>query len=89
MASDPLCTIDERPELTVLSHPVFVVTTMGAYLILSDKHAEVRRIDFDAVGALERTDNPKHGSVLKLTLRDGESLTLTYEPRAPARPPPT
>ena len=31
LARDPLCTIDERPELTVLALPVLVVTDRSIY----------------------------------------------------------
>jgi hypothetical protein len=82
LASDPLCTIDERPELTVVSHPVLVVTTMSAYLILSGKQPEVRRIDFDTLVDVKRKDDPVPGSTLRLIMDGGDVLTFTYEPRS-------
>jgi hypothetical protein len=82
LASDVLCAIKERPELTVLSHPVLVVTSMGVYLVLSGKEKEVRSVDFDVLAAVERTDDPVPGSTLRLILNDGEVLTFDYEPRA-------
>jgi hypothetical protein len=81
LASDPLCTIDERPELTVLAHPVLVVTDRSIYLILSGKEQEVTAIDFDQLVGVQRTDDPVPGSTLQLTGSDGRVLTLTYEPR--------
>jgi len=82
LASDVLCAIKERPELTVLSHPVLVVTSLSVYLVLSGKEEEVRRVDFDDLAAVERTDNPVPGSTLRLVRRDGEVLTFDYEPRS-------
>jgi hypothetical protein len=82
LASDPLCTIDERPELTVVSHPVLVVTDRCIYLILSGKQQQVTRLDFDALVAVHRRDDPIPGSTLRLRMNDGQVLTLTYEPRA-------
>jgi hypothetical protein len=82
LASDPLCTIDERPELTVLSHPVLVVTDRSIYLILSGREREVTRIAFDELAGVQRTDDPVPGSTLRLTMNDGQVLTLTYEPRS-------
>jgi hypothetical protein len=82
LASDALCTIDERPELTVVSHPVLVVTNMSAYLILSGKQQEVSRIDFESLADVKRSDNPIPGSTLPLIMDDGKVLTFTYEPRA-------
>jgi hypothetical protein len=82
LASDVLCAIKERPELTVLSHPVLVVTSMSVYLVLSGKEKEVRRVDFDDLAAVERTDDPVPGSTLRLVLRDGDVLTFDYEPRS-------
>jgi hypothetical protein len=82
LASDPLCTIDERPELTVVSHPVLVVTDRSIYLILSGKEQEVSRIDFDTVVEVHRKDDPVPGSTLRLAMGDGQVLTLTYEPRS-------
>jgi len=82
LASDPLCTIDERPELTVVSHPVLVVTTMSAYVILSGKQPEVLGIDFDTLVDVKRKDDPVPGSTLRLILDGGDVLSLTYEPRS-------
>jgi hypothetical protein len=82
LASDALCAIDERPELTVLSHPVLVVTTTSAYLILSGKTPEVTRIDVGELTAVMRTDDPVPGSTLRLTTKAGVVLTLTFEPRS-------
>jgi hypothetical protein len=82
LAVDALCTIEERPELTVLSHPVLVVTTMSVYLILSGRQQEVSRIDFDSLAGVERTDDPIPGSTLRLIMDGGDVMTLTYEPRS-------
>jgi hypothetical protein len=82
LAVDALSTIEERPELTVLSHPVLVVTTMSVYLILSGRPPEVTRIDFDSLAGVERTDDPKPGSTLRLILDGGDVMTFTYEPRS-------
>ena len=62
LARDPLCTIEERPELTVLAHPVLVVSDRSIYLILSGKEQEVTRIDYDALVGVQRTDDPVPGS---------------------------
>jgi hypothetical protein len=86
LARDPLCTIEERPELTVVSHPVLVVTTMAVYLILAGKPPEVRCVDFDALADVMRKDDRIAGSTLRLTMDDGEVLTVTYEPRARQQP---
>src|SRR5580692_7455872 len=82
LASDPLCTIDERPELTVLAHPVLVVTDRSVYLILSGKEQEITAVELDALVDVQRTDDPVPGSTLRLTGPDGQVLTLTYEPRS-------
>jgi hypothetical protein len=82
LASDALCTIDERPELTVLAHPVLVVTDRSIYLTLSGKEQAITAIDFDALVDVQRTDDPVPGSTLRLTGHDGQVLTLTYEPRS-------
>jgi hypothetical protein len=82
LAVDALCTIEERPELTVLSHPVLVVTTMSVYLILSGRQQEVSRIDFDSLVGVERTDDTKLGSTLRLIMDGGDVMTFTYEPRS-------
>jgi hypothetical protein len=81
LASDPLSMIGERPELTVPAHPVLVVTTAAAYLLLHGPAAEVRRLDLDTLVAVARTDEPKLGSTLQLTLAGGEVCTYVYEPR--------
>jgi hypothetical protein len=83
VASDRLSAIEERPELTVVSHPVLVVTNMSAYIVLSGKPQEVRRIEFDAIAVVTRTDDRKSGGALQLTMTDGEVLTLLYDPRDP------
>jgi hypothetical protein len=82
LARDPLCTIDERPELTVLAHPVLVVTDRSIYLILSGKEQEITAIALDALVGVERTDDPVPGSTLRLTMPGDQVLTLTYEPRS-------
>jgi hypothetical protein len=82
LARDPLCTIDERPQLTVLAHPVLVVTNRSIYLILSGKEQEITGIDLDHLVDVQRTDDPVPGSTLRLTGGDGRVLTLTYEPRS-------
>ena len=81
-ARDPLCTIDERPELTVLAHPVLIVTDRSIYLILSGKEQEIIGIDFDHLVEVQRTDDPVPGSTLRLTAHGGQVWTLTYEPRS-------
>ena len=80
-ASDPLCAVEERPELTVVAHPLLVVTDRSVYLILSGKQPEVSRIDLDTLVEVTRTEDPVPGSTLRLTANDGAVLTLTYEPR--------
>jgi hypothetical protein len=82
LAVDALCTIEERPELTVLSHPALVVTTMSVYLILSGRPPEVSRIDFDSLAGVERTGDTKRGTTLRLTMDGGDVMTFTYEPRS-------
>jgi hypothetical protein len=82
LAVDPLCTIEERPELTVLAHPVLVVTTLSVYLILSGRPPEVTRIDFDSLAGVERTDDTKRGSTLRLIMDGDDIMTFTYEPRS-------
>jgi len=86
VASDPLCLIGERPELTVVSHPRLVVTTTGVYLLLSGKQPEVLALDFATLVAVTRTDDPLPGCTLGLTAADGTVLTLTYEPRTRQHP---
>jgi hypothetical protein len=83
LARDPLSMIEERPELNVLSRPVLVVTDLSIFLILSGKEPEVSRIGLDALAGVEREDDKKFGSTLRLTLTDGEVRTFVYEPRAP------
>jgi hypothetical protein len=81
LASDALAAIAERPELTVVSHPVLVVTTLGVYLTLEGKPPEVRRIDFESLGAVDSRDDAKLGVTLRLTMTDGEVLTCAYDRR--------
>jgi hypothetical protein len=81
LASDPLALIEERPELDVLAHPVFVVTTRSVFVILSGTFQGVRRIDFDHIAAVERRLDRKLGNTLRLTMADGDVLTCVYEPR--------
>ncbi|HXQ59121.1 MAG TPA: hypothetical protein VN799_03455 [Acidimicrobiales bacterium] len=85
LASDPLAMIEERPELNVLSRPVLVVTDRSIFLILSGKQPEVSRIGIDALAGVEREDDKKLGSTLRLTMTDGEVRTFVYEPRAPTQ----
>jgi hypothetical protein len=82
LASDPLALIEERPDLDVLSRPVLVVTNSSVFLILSGKKAEVSRIGLDALTGVERTDDRKFGSSLRLTMTDGDVRTFVFEPRA-------
>jgi hypothetical protein len=81
LASDALCTIEERPELTVVSQPVLVVTNLGIYVILSGKQPEVIPVDYDTLADVERQENPKLGSTLRLRTTAGKVLTFTFEPR--------
>jgi hypothetical protein len=81
LASDHLCAVEERPELTVVSHPLLVVTDRSVYLILSGQQPEMGRIDLDALVEVTRTEDPVPGSTLRLAANDGAVLTLTYEPR--------
>jgi hypothetical protein len=82
LASDPVAMISERPELTVVAHPVLVVTDRSAYVLLSGKPPEVIGIELDALADVQRKDDPIPGSRLRLTTKDGVVLTLTYEPRS-------
>ena len=82
LASDPLALIEERPELDVLSRPVLVVTKSSVFLILSGTHPEVSRIGLDDLAGVERKDDRKFGSTLRLTTAEGDDRTFVYEPRA-------
>lgn len=81
LASDALCTIEERPELTVVSQPVLAVTNVRIYVILSGKQPEVITVEFDTLAGVERQENPKLGSTLQLRTTAGQVLTFTFEPR--------
>ncbi len=84
LASDPLAMIHERPDLNVLARPVLVVTDRSIFLILSGKQPEVSRIGLEVLAGVEREDDKKLGTTLRLTLIDGDVRTFVYEPRAPS-----